>query len=97
MKEIERKFLVKKLPDLSNKTPIWYERYFLQITPDYEDRIQKKGDKYEREKKRKTSYLTRETEKFEISKEEFEKLKKVASKSIIRESYKVSEIILRLL
>ena len=49
MQEIERKFLMKKLPDLSGKDCICYERYFLKIQPDFEERIQKKGDTYERE------------------------------------------------
>jgi len=49
MQEIERKFLVKKLPDLSNKDSINYERYFLKIESDYEERIQKKGGVYERD------------------------------------------------
>jgi len=89
MKEIERKFLAKSLPDLSGKKCISYERYFLKIESDFEKRVQKKGDKYEKERKFKTSDLSRETEKQEISKEDFDALKKSASKSIIRDSYKI--------
>ena len=51
MREIERKFLVKKKPDLSKEESINYERYFLKIESDFEERIQKKGDKYEKERK----------------------------------------------
>jgi len=91
MSEIERKFLVKRLPDLSNIESISYERYFLRIELDFEERIQKKGNKYEKENKFKESDLSRKTEKQEISKDEFETLKKSASKSIIRESYKISD------
>src|SRR3989338_4148735 len=89
--EIERKFLVKDLPDLSRKKSIHYERYFLKVSPDYEERIQRKGSVYELEKKFNLSKLSRKTEKLEISKEQFDKLKKGASKSIIRESYTISK------
>src|SRR3989338_87983 len=92
MREIERKFLVKKLPDLSKEESINYERYFLKIESDFEERIQKKGDTYEKERKFKTSDLSRKTEKQEISKEDFDVLKKTTSQSIIRDSYKISEI-----
>lgn len=91
MKEIERKFLAKSIPDLSGKECISYERYLLKIKADFEERIQKKGDNYEKEVKFKTSDLSRETEKQEISKEDFDFLKKSASKSIIRDSYKISD------
>ena len=91
MQEIERKFLAKNLPDLSEKECISYERYFLKIESDFEERVQKKGDKYEKERKFKTSNLSRETEKQEISREDFDVFKKSASKSIIRDSYKISD------
>jgi hypothetical protein len=42
MLEIERKFLIQELPDLQNIPEITYERYFLEINPDREIRIQKK-------------------------------------------------------
>ncbi|MFH1399402.1 MAG: hypothetical protein ABIG95_04810 [Candidatus Woesearchaeota archaeon] len=42
MNEIERKFLVRKLPDLAGKESVRFERYFLKIEPYFEDRIQKK-------------------------------------------------------
>ena len=91
MQEIERKFLVKKLPDLSKNECISYERYFLKIESDFEERIQKKGDNYELERKVNKSDLSRKTEKKEMSKKDFDTLKKSAvSKSIIRDSYNIS-------
>lgn len=91
MKEVERKFLVKDLPDLSDLEPIQYERYFLEITEKSETRIQSKNNKYELEKKSNESSLSSKKDKKEITKDEFDKLKKEASKSIIRESYLLSE------
>lgn len=87
MNEIERKFLLTKLPKSLSPAPIQYERYFLKITPSYEERVQKKGDVYQREKKIVLSDTTRKTEKTTLSKQEFDTLKKTASKAIIRESY----------
>lgn len=91
MQEIERKFLVKTLPDLSGGNCIGYERYFLKIESGFEERIQKKGDTYEKEKKYKISDFSRETEKTKIDKTDFDTLKKSASKAIIRDSYKLSD------
>jgi len=91
MQEIERKFLVKELPDLSKLKPIIYERYFLKITPDSEVRIQAKGKKYELETKTNKSAISSKKEKKEITKDEFEKLKKKSKKSIIREGFLLSK------
>ena len=91
IKEIERKFLVKKLPNLSKLRCVPYERYFLEITSKSETRIQRKGENYEHEKKFVESDLTRKTKKSNISKQEFEKFKKQAKKSITRDSYQMSE------
>ncbi len=90
MNEIERKFLIKSLPDLSQSRCISYERYFLSNDPGFEERIQKKGEDYEIERKFKISDLSRKTEKQPISKEGFELLKKSVSRSIIRDSYDIS-------
>ncbi len=89
--EIERKFLIKEMPDISNLKSLSYERYFLFRNPSVEIRIQKKGDKYEFERKTTESNLSAKKYKFELTKEEFEKLKKQSNESIIRESYKISE------
>ncbi len=85
-----KKFLVNILPDISNITPIHYKRYFLKIEKDFEDRIQQKGNIYEREQKVKNSNLSRTTKKQEITKETFYSLQKNASKFISRKSYKIS-------
>lgn len=89
--EIERKFLVRVMPDLSGLAAIPYERYYLKVTPSFEDRIQRVGDRYEREKKKGVSNLERTSEKQEMSKEEFESLMVIASGGIVRDSYLVSE------
>lgn len=88
--EIERKFLVKKMPDLSGLTPVHYERHFLRMEKDYEERIQKKGDHYELGKKNRQSQLTRTTEKREISKEKYENLREHTIASLARRSYLIS-------
>lgn len=85
--EIERKWFVKKLPDLNGLTPVSYERYFLFISEKVEVRIQKKGRKFEFERKSQLSKFTREEQKFEITEEEFEIFKRFSNKSLIRDSY----------
>lgn len=91
MNEIERKFIVKSMPDLTGKIPVFYERYYLRIEPNIEERIQKRGDKFEKEIKYKISDLISKKEKLEISKKQFEELKKIAIKYIQREGYKISD------
>ncbi len=89
--EIERKFLVKELPDLSGIKSIPYERYYLRVDEKLEERIQKKGDKYELETKEVKSSLERTKDKKDISKEEFEELKRgKENEGIIREGYNLS-------
>ncbi len=89
--EIERKFFIKEMPDLSNIIPLHYERYFLERGDGKEIRISKIGDKYVYEKKSEVSDLERTREKREIAKEEFDELKQKASEAIIRDSYTISE------
>lgn len=91
-REIERKFLVKKLPKLDNSKKIRYERYFLKIGNDIEERIQRKGESYEYERKIRISIFERKTEKKKITSTEFDALKKNSTKSIIRDSYPIPEI-----
>ena len=88
--EIERKFLVKTLPDLSGKTKQSHERYYLYRGKGVEVRIQRVNDVYEFERKSETSELGRKTQKFEITKEEFETLKGDSGEVIVRESFLVS-------
>jgi CYTH domain-containing protein len=71
MKEIERKFLVKERPNLDNIEPIKYERYFLRDIDNKQVRIQRKGDKYELEKKTKIDDFEYEKEKSIITENEF--------------------------
>jgi adenylate cyclase len=88
--EIERKFLISQLPDLSDTHPIRFERYYLSITDQTEDRIQRTNDHYSREKKIVVNVLSRSTRKQKITKEEFDILKRSSSKAIVRDSYKLS-------
>ncbi|MEN9921948.1 MAG: hypothetical protein RL097_224 [Candidatus Parcubacteria bacterium] len=85
--EIERKFLIKAMPDLLGITPVRYERYYLKREAGVEERIQKKGTKFEHEKKTLISTLERTREKREISEEEFLRLKKEAGEAIVRDGY----------
>lgn len=86
--EIERKFIVHQIPtQYQNQTPLHYERYYLYIDSEVELRVQKKGSKYEMERKTKTGELSRDTEKLQISEGEYTALIKNCSKSIIRNSY----------
>jgi adenylate cyclase len=99
MQEIERKFLVKNLPNLENLKPTYYERYFLFRSEKVENRIQKKWEKYEFERwekyeferKEKQDNLEAHKQKFEISREEFERLKSFSNEAIIREAYLISQ------
>lgn len=87
--EIERKFLIKEMPDLTGIIPIHYERYFLYNKDGIEIRIQQKNDFFELERKTVISRTERTTEKIEISKDEFEQLKQFCSEGIERDSYKL--------
>lgn len=89
--EIERKFLVKSMPDLTGLEPVRYERYIIFLQDGIEDRIQLKGQEYEWERKEKLGDLSSKKEKKSISREEFERLKAKAKQRIIRDSYKFSE------
>jgi adenylate cyclase len=88
MTEIERKWILKEIPDkVKGQTPIPYERHFLFIGSGIEIRIQKKGEKYEFERKVESNDLTRMGEKFEITQAEFDQLKLCSIASLERESY----------
>ena len=88
--EIERKFFVKDMPDLSGIEPLHYERCFLKRENGVEERISKVSDKYVYEKKAEISELERSREKKEITEEEFNQLKLKASEAIIRDRYNIS-------
>ena len=88
--EIERKFLVKELPDLTNIEPLRYERYYLRVEKGVEERIQKTNEHYTYEKKVAVDELTRSTELKHISEKEFEELKAKSGRAILRDSYSLS-------
>jgi len=88
--EIERKFLIKRMPDLSNFESVIYERYFIFRNDVVEMRVQKKGEKFEIERKEMVSGLSAEKTKLVISEPEFEKLKQLGSEAILREGFFVS-------
>lgn len=93
--EIERKFLIKEMPKLEGIKSIPYERYFIKIEPEYQERIQKKGDVYEYEIKKAVhgagNISKHQKEKRYISKEEFENLKQgKENEGVIREGFNIS-------
>lgn len=88
--EIERKFLISKMPDLSNFEPVTYERYYIYRNDNIEMRVQKKGTQYEIERKEMINTLKAIKTKMVISKPEFETLKKLGTEAIIREGYFIS-------
>jgi CYTH domain-containing protein len=89
--EIERKFLVKKMPSLEGKTPVRQERYYLFAENGIELRIQSKGDLYELERKTAAGDYSRTSQKTVLSKAEFDVLKKIGKDKTIRDSYTVSK------
>lgn len=91
MEEIEKKFIIKKLPSgLTN--PIRYERYFIYNNNGIQVRVQRKGNKYELERKIKKEENISIKEKTEISEEEFLQFKKYSiGNGIIRNSYIIDE------
>jgi CYTH domain-containing protein len=89
LNEIERKFFVKQMPDLSGIEPLHYERYFLSRANGVEERISKVNEKFVYEKKTEISSLERSREKKEISEQEFNQLKEKASEAIIRDRYNI--------
>ena len=90
-KEIERKYLIKQMPNLKNIKPIRYERYYINDNIDNQIRVQKKADKFIIETKTKISDIEYKKEKQEITEQEFLKLIKNCKKVIIRDSYLINE------
>lgn len=89
--EIERKFLIKNLPDIEQTAGVHYERHFLFIGNDAEIRIQKKGEVYELERKGRNNSISNEKIKLPLTKEEYDYLKKFCSLSLERTSYFLDE------
>ncbi len=90
-KEIERKYLIKQMPNLENIKPIRYERYYINDNIDNQIRVQKKDEKFELETKSKISDIEYKKEKQELTEQEFLKLIKNCKKVIIRDSYLINE------
>ncbi len=90
MNEIERKFLVKKMPEVKGIKVEDQERYFLELG-ETEKRITKIDDKYVYEEKGVGNGLSAKKITGVISKGEFEKLKQIAIKSLVRKSYILSK------
>ncbi len=93
--EIERKFLIEKMPDLSTLKPIHYERYFIRSDESVQERIQRKGEKCEIEVKTVVpgagNFLMHKKEKRSLTEEQFEILKQgKEDRGIVRDSYQVS-------
>lgn len=81
-KEIERKYLIKQMPNLKNIKPIRYERYYINDNIDNQIRVQKKANKFIIETKTKISDIEYKKEKQEIIEQEFLKLIKDCKKLI---------------
>lgn len=90
--EIERKFLVSEMPDISGIVAVPYERYYTRIEEGFSERIQRKGERYEIETKRKLSDLEHDKNKRSISREEFELHRpQSVGVGIVRDSYNISD------
>lgn len=85
--EIERKFLVKVMPDLSHIAPIEMERYYLPAETNEEIRIQRVGASYSYERKIAISVRGRSKEIRRLTKSEYDDLKTRASSVVTRASY----------
>ena len=83
MKEIERKFLIRSLPDLSNAAKYEIEQVYLRIKP--ERRIRKENNKYYYTEKSE-GFLVREENEREITEEEYNELKKDSVSNIIKKT-----------
>jgi CYTH domain-containing protein len=91
--EIERKFLVQKLPRLRGIKVVPQERYFIQQAEEgiVEEGFKRTGNVFQHELKISVASDERTQEVIVITKEEFERFKKKGTKIIYRDSYLVSE------
>ncbi|HBY19578.1 MAG: hypothetical protein A2Y24_06535 [Clostridiales bacterium GWE2_32_10] len=55
--EIERKFILKSLPEMDLGVKVEYKRYFIYSNNGIEMRVQQKGNKFELERKEKREYI----------------------------------------
>lgn len=84
---IERRFLVKNIPDLSGNVPVVYEKYFVQVGDVIEEAVQKRGNILEYEKKICPSHYECHVERSPLREEEFESLKAQAMPPLIYRKY----------
>jgi CYTH domain-containing protein len=89
--EIERKFLVKKVPSLIGIRKVPQERYFIQRGLLFEEGVKKKGSVFEYESKFTLSKKEKTREKVMITKEEFDSLKIKGTHVLERDSYRISK------
>ena len=89
--EIERKFFVKDMPDVSELTKTSLERHFLYNAGGIELRIQTDGTRFTLQRKTSVSDTERATEQIELSRSEFDTLKTLAPTSISRDSYHLAD------
>lgn len=85
--EIERKWFVSVLPDLTQLKPWHDERYYLYSDEERSIRFQKRETFFEIERMESVSSLSRKQEKLLITEMEFEALKKIAKGPLDRDSY----------
>jgi len=85
-------FLFSGDPDLSGFAPIHFERYYLFVGKNIELRIQHTGDSYELERKVASGKLSRSSQVLPLSQLEFDTLKKLSNKVIVRDSYQLGTI-----
>ena len=89
--EIERKFLVVKVPKLGGIKKIPQERYFLQRSELVEEGLKRKGSIFEHEIKIMLSKHEKTREKVFVTKDVFENLKSKGTRVIERDSYSLSK------
>ena len=91
--EIERKFLLSFVPsNIDPTSKITYERYFLNVGPDEELRVQRKGDKYYSEQKATKDRFSSSKKVTPTTIEKFNELRQHAIASIERDSYVAPDI-----
>lgn len=89
--EIERKFLIEKMPKLKGIVPVPQERYFVQSGDLVEEGFKRRGNVFEHELKVMLKPDERTREIVVITKEEFEKMKPKNGRVIYRDSYQISK------
>lgn len=89
--EIERKFLVTKMPRLWGVKKVSQERYFIQRGDLVEEGYKRKDSIFEYEQKRTISPKEKSREKLRITREEFEEQKKKGTRVIERDSYSLTK------